>query len=65
MVRGEVAGGPDGSVLHVADEDLAVARQAVDEAADLPKLLAEARAQAVVDQDGDLDVAGASGVERV
>ena len=48
-----------GSVLHVANENLVVARQAVDKVADLAELLREAAAQTLVDQNSDLDIAGA------
>ncbi len=60
---GDVAGGDDAAVLHVADEDLGALREAGEEGAKVIQLAADAGAEAVVDEEGDLGAVGRDGSE--
>ena len=60
---GDVVGRDDAAVLHVADEDLGSLGQAGDEGAEIVQLAADAGAEAVVDEEGDLGAVGRDGGE--
>ena len=58
VVGGEALLGDDAAILHVADEDLGAGTELQDPLLDVLKLDAEGGAEAVVDEDGNLDVGG-------